>query len=163
MKSNSFSRKARTLRRAAGISLLLLPACFGQGPRLTVSDPGHLTVKRGSAATLKLAASLNEGFHANSHTPSDENLIPLTLTWTPGPVVAKDVIYPKPQMEKYSFSEKPISVVSGAFDLTTKFAAAPGATTGDSVVVGKLKYQACNDKACFPPKTVEVKVPVTVN
>jgi len=109
-----------------------------------------------------LTATLNEGFHANSHTPSDENLIPLSLTWAPGSVVAKNVVYPKPQMEKYSFSEKPLSVVTGSFDLVTRFTAAPGATPGDSVLTGKLKYQACNDRACFPPKTVEVKVPVTV-
>ena len=29
-------------------------------------------------------------------------------------------------------------------------------------MAGKLRYQACNNKACFPPKTVEVKLPVQV-
>jgi hypothetical protein len=28
--------------------------------------------------------------------------------------------------------------------------------------VGKLHYQACNDRACFPPKTVEVTVPYQI-
>ena len=119
-------------------------------------------MKRGGSAVVKLTASLNEGFHANSHTPSDENLIPLSLTWAPGAVVAKDTTYPTPKMEKYSFSEQPLSVVSGSFDLATKFAVAPGATPGDSVVTGKLRYQACNDRACFPPKNIEIKVPVTI-
>lgn len=119
-------------------------------------------MKRGGTAEVKLTATLNEGFHANSHTPKDENLIPLKLTWEPGALVAKDIVYPKPQMEKYSFSEEPLSVVTGAFDLTTKFSVAPNAAPGASVVTGKLRYQACNDRACFAPKTVEVRLPVTV-
>jgi hypothetical protein len=76
--------------------------------------------------------------------------------------VAKDVVYPKPKMEKYSFSPDPLSVVSGTFDITTKFTAAPATAPGMSVVTGKLRYQACSDRACFPPKTVEIKLPVTI-
>ena len=30
------------------------------------------------------------------------------------------------------------------------------------VAAGQLRYQACNDKACFPPKTVEINVPYSV-
>jgi len=121
-----------------------------------------VTLKHGGAADVKITATLNEGFHANSHTPSDESLIPLKLTWEPGPLVAKDVVYPKPKMEKYSFSPDPLSVVSGSFDITTKFATAPSAAAGMSVVTGKLRYQACSDRACFPPKTVEIKLPVNI-
>jgi len=134
----------------------------GQTPRLTITPPQPLTVKRGATADLSLSATLNEGFHANSHTPSDENLIPLRLTWQPGPLTAKEVIYPKPKMEKYSFSDKPLSVVTGQFDLRTKFTAAATAPAGPATMTGKLLYQACNENACFPPKTVEVKLPVIV-
>ncbi len=135
---------------------------LAQSPKITIPEPKQITVKRGGAADVKLTATLNEGFHANSHTPSDENLIPLKLTWEPGVLTAKDVIYPKPKMEKYEFSEKPLSVVAGEFDLTTKFAAAAGAAPGASVMTGRLRYQACNNNACFPPKTVEIKLPVLV-
>ena len=135
---------------------------LAQSPHLTVSEPAPLTLKRGGATELKLTATLNEGFHANSHTPSDENLIPLKLTWEPGSLTAKDVIYPKPQMEKYTFSETKLSVVTGTFDLMTKFTAAADAQPGQSTLLGKIRYQACNDRACFAPKTVEVKVPVTI-
>ena len=65
-------------------------------------------------------------------------------------------------MEKYAFSPDPLSVVSGSFDITTKFALAPGAASGMSVLTGKLRYQACSDRACFPPKTVEIKLPVNI-
>ncbi len=105
---------------------------------------------------------MNEGFHANSHTPSEPNLIPLTITWQPGPLEAVTTTYPVPSMEKYAFSPTPISVVAGAFTITTKFKASAKAEPGHETLIGKLRYQACNSNACFPPKTVEVKLPVTI-
>lgn len=135
---------------------------MAQAPRLTISEPAPVAIKRGASAEVKITATLNEGFHANSHTPSDENLIPLKLTWDSGALVAGNVAYPKPKMEKYAFSPDPLSVVEGTFDVTTKFTAAPGAAPGASVVTGKLRYQACSDKACFPPKSVPISLSVTI-
>lgn len=119
-----------------------------------------MVAKRGAGTEVKVTASLNEGFHANSNTPAESYLIPLKLTWAPGPLEVVTTQYPKPHMQKYEFSEKPLSVVTGKFEILTKFKAAPNAPAGPGTVTGKLRYQACNDKACFPPKTVEVKLPV---
>ena len=124
--------------------------------------PEPVTAKAGGAFTSKLNATLNEGFHTNSHTPAETYLIPLTLKWNPGPVEAAEVEYPKPSMLKLPFEEKPLSVLSGKFSFTTKFKVTAGTQPGPVTVMGKLRYQACNDKACFAPKTVEVKLPVTV-
>jgi len=121
-----------------------------------------VAAKRGSMAQVRLHVLLKPGFHVNSNTPSEDYLIPLKLTWTPAPLDSPMVSYPKPQMEKYSFSDKPISVFTGDFELNTTFKVPANATVGASVVTGKLRYQACNDKSCFPPKTLEVKLPVQV-
>ncbi len=119
-------------------------------------------MKRGGTATLKLATSLNAGFHANSSTPSESYLIPLKLTWTPGVLEPVDIDYPKGHLQKYSFSEKPLSVITGAIDISTKFKAAPAAPAGPAMMTGKIRFQACNDNACFAPKTVEVKLTVDI-
>lgn len=131
-------------------------------PRLEVAEPPLTSATRGGTVTVKFAATLNEGFHLNSHTPPETYLIPLTLTWTPGVLEGAEVQYPAPQMLKVPFDPKPLSVLTGKFELTTKFKVPASAPTGPATVVGKLRYQACNDKACFPPKTVEVKAPVEV-
>ncbi|HWQ54859.1 MAG TPA: protein-disulfide reductase DsbD domain-containing protein [Bryobacteraceae bacterium] len=125
---------------------------------LTVAPPEKVVAKRGATAQSRVTVLLGAGYHVNSNTPSEDYLIPLRLTWTPGALVASEVTYPKPVMEKYSFSPKPISVFTGKFDVTTVFKVAPGASPGPGVMAGKLRYQACNDKACFPPKTVEVRL-----
>jgi hypothetical protein len=65
-------------------------------------------------------------------------------------------------MEKYEFSPKPLSVFTGSFVIATSFKVSLKATPGPALVSGKLRYQACNDKACFPPKTVDIKLPVSI-
>ena len=105
---------------------------------------------------------MQPGYHVNSNTPNESYLIPLRLTWAPGPVESVAVTFPKPTLEKYEFSDKPLSVFTGNFDIVTKFQAGPGAAQGPGYVSGKLRYQACNDKACFPPKTVDIKLAVSV-
>ncbi len=143
------------------LSALLL---LGQSsPSLNVIPPEPINTKAGSAFTSKVTATLANGFHTNSHTPAESYLIPLTLKWTDdGGIEAGEVEYPKPDMLKLPFEEKPLSVLTGKFMLATKFKVAAGAQPGPVTVAGKLRYQACNDKACFAPKTVEVKLPVTI-
>jgi hypothetical protein len=122
-----------------------------------------LKAKRGAPATVTLKVSLPAGFHANSNTPTEPNLIPLTLKWTAGPLQNGVVTYPKPSLEQYTFTAgKPISVVEGAFDLVTKFKVPATAAPGPAAQTGTLRYQACNDRMCFPPKTVPVSVTVSV-
>jgi hypothetical protein len=133
-----------------------------QGNLLSVEPPAAVPAKRGSTVQAKVKVVLQPGYHANSNTPTEDYLIPLKLTWTPGPLESPVVSYPKPQLEKYEFSDKPISVFTGNFELTTTFKVPSNAPVGPSIMAGKLRYQACNNKACFPPKTVELKLPVQV-
>ena len=118
--------------------------------------------KAGTTVEVKLPVQLRSGYHCNSDKPSDEYLIPLKLTWSAAPLEVAEVVYPKPQMEKYSFSEKPLSVYTGEFQIVTKFKVPAGAAPGPAVLTGKLRYQACTDRMCLPPKNVDVSLPITV-
>jgi hypothetical protein len=109
---------------------------------------------------VKLPLELRTGYHCNSNKPADEYLIPLKLTWTSGPLESPEVTYPAPQMEKYSFSEKPLSVYTGNFELVTKFKVSSSAMPGQVMATGKLRYQACTDRMCLQPKTIEVSIPI---
>ena len=65
-------------------------------------------------------------------------------------------------MEKYEFTEGPLSVFTGDFELVTKFKVMDKAPTGPGMVLGKLRYQACNRNSCLPPRVVEIKLPVVI-
>ncbi len=129
---------------------------------LTVAPPHKLIAKRGAVAEDKISIELREGYHTNSNTPNEDYLIPMRLKWEPGPLSAADVVYPKPEQRKYEFSNTPVSVFSGKFDILTRFKVDPKSPAGPGVLVGKLRYQACNDTTCFPPKTVEINLPYEI-
>lgn len=110
----------------------------------------------------KLVVQLRPGYHCNSNTPSDEYLIPLRLSWGSGAIAAAGIAYPLPKTEKYEFSAKPLSVYSGAFEIVTRFKAGADAPLGAGKLTGKLRYQACTDRLCLPPRSIEVTLPFEV-
>jgi hypothetical protein len=115
--------------------------------------------KRNASVEARIPVAVKEGFHVNSNKPSEEYLIPLKLTWTsPGALQPGTVTYPKPTLEKYEFAEKPLSVLTGNFDLVASFKVSSTASAGPGAVAGKLRYQACNNRACFAPRTVDVTI-----
>ncbi len=143
-------------------AILFAGTLLAQQNLLTVVPPAKLHAKRGQTVTAKIRAELKPGYHCNSNLPTDEYLIPLKLTWNAGPIQVGKINYPMAQMEKYPFSEKPLSVYSGDFEITTEFTVPAKAPTGPDIVSGKLRYQACNNTMCFPPKTVDVALSLDI-
>jgi hypothetical protein len=126
------------------------------------TPPAEVVARPGTAVEARFAFTLSKGFHVNSDAPLEDYLIPLRLTWTGGPIEARETRFPEPHLETYSFSDKPLSVFTGDFEVRVRFAVPPSAARGRFEQTGKLRYQACNDKACYPPRTLDVKLPVTI-
>ena len=148
---------------SGGLAAMAWAMVWAQAPGvLTVVEPGRLKVPRSLSVEQRLKLQLRPGYHVNSDKPNDDFLIPLRLSWDSGAVETVAVEFPKPVIEKSDFSEKPLSVFTGNFEIVTKFQRAPGAVPGPGLLTGKLRYQACNDKMCLPPKSIEVKVPLLV-
>jgi hypothetical protein len=125
--------------------------------------PEPVAAKAGTTVEVKLPLQLREGYHVNSDKPPDPYLIPLRLTWDSGPITVAEVVYPKPENRKVDFFAGPLPVFSGHFELLTRFKVAASVPPGLVNVAGKLRYQACNDRMCLPPKTIDVTVPVSVS
>ena len=142
--------------------MLVMGLSAQMSPKLTIEPIATVKAKKGSTAVITLKASLPAGYHANSNKPTESYLIPLTVKWTAGPLLSDTVTYPKGTMEKYSFSEKPLSVVTGEFNVTTMFKVPADAPAGPAAETGTLRYQACDNKACYPPKTVPLNVTVNI-
>ena len=141
------------------VSLLLLSRLQGQTINpLSVEPPQKLIIQRGQSATIKLQARIDPGYHVNSNKPHEDYLIPMRLTFTADPLVVESVKYPAGHDEKYTFSEKPLSVVTGNFEVLVTIRAPQNIEPQMYVLLGKLRYQACSDKACLAPKTVEVRI-----
>jgi hypothetical protein len=116
------------------------------------------TVKPNKKSVVELRFQVIDGFHVNSHTPKSELLIPTNLKLNPAEGIKPGPIeYPKGT--EYSFSFDPnekLDVYSGTFTVKLPVEATPG----EHVLEGTLRYQACDHAACYPPKTLPVKVMV---
>jgi hypothetical protein len=113
--------------------------------------------KRNEAVQAKIPVTVDAGFHVNSNKPPADYLIPLKLTWTStGALTGGEIDFPKASSMKVA--DQILTVFTGNFDLVAKFKVPPTAAAGPGVAAGKLRYQACNDTTCFPPKTVDVTV-----
>ncbi|MCS6953370.1 MAG: protein-disulfide reductase DsbD family protein [Bryobacterales bacterium] len=124
--------------------------------------PSEVRASRGGAAQVVIGLEVLEGYHVNSHTPADPYLIPLRLTWKPGPAEPVEILYPEPKLEKFAFAAKPVSVFTGKFAITTRFRIPATAPLGPAALSGRLRYQACTDSTCLPPRTAEVRVPLNI-
>ncbi len=105
---------------------------------------------------LELRFQVVPGYHINSHTPKSKFLIPTTLTLHPATGVRPGTPeFPAGQLYSFAFdpSEK-VDVYAGSF--TVKLPAM--ATAGEHTIDATLKYQACNNASCYPPKTLPVKI-----
>jgi cytochrome c biogenesis DsbD-like protein len=131
-----------------------------QQHRLAVLPATQLVGRPGTTVTQQTRISVEPGFHVNSDKPTDEYVIPLKLTWTDGQMHPESVTYPKP--ESIKVGTETLSVLTGDFVIQTRFSIPRQAQPGSSTLVGKLRYQACNNQMCLRPATAEVRVPVLI-
>ncbi len=116
------------------------------------------SVSASHRATLELHFRMLPGYHVNSHTPTEDFLIPTALTVPAAGVKSGEPAYPAGQPYSFSFDPKTkLSVYAGDFIVKLPVTAAPGAHSIDA----SLRYQACNNASCFPPKNLPVKIDFT--
>lgn len=116
-------------------------------------------VRAGEPQVVVLRFRVEDGFHINSHTPKDELLIPTAIRFNTGSAVkVVDEAYPKGSTFRLPVgSGETVDVYQGEFRVNVRVVVPKGAST----LVGVLKYQACDNAVCFPPKTLPVVVAVT--
>jgi hypothetical protein len=120
--------------------------------------PEQVTVPAGKAAAVELHFRIAQGLHINSHAPKEEYLIPTTFSIPEGAGVrlaqanypaGVDFTLPLDPKEK-------LNVYTGEFTIQARIVAA----AGDHLVEAKLRYQACDESACMPPRTITVPIDV---
>lgn len=125
---------------------------------VTYLYPEQLTLPAGKPAKIDLHFRIAAGLHINSHTPGEEELIPTTLTIPEGSGVRlEDAVYPPGTDFALPFDPKTrLSVYTGEFAIQARIVAIPGS----HLVEARLHYQACDNNACMPPKTITAAISV---
>jgi hypothetical protein len=137
---------------------------FDATPRLTAKPavvflyPEQVTIPAGKPATIALHFRIAPGLHINSHTPREQELIPATFTIPEGSG-GRLVSAVYPPGTDFTLPLDPttkLSVYTGEFIIQARIVAAPG----DHLVEAKLRYQACDNNACMPPKTITAAIDI---
>lgn len=120
-------------------------------------------VPLGESVQAAVVLDVREGWHVNAHRPTYDYLIGTALDWTSSSDVAvRNVRYPSPKRLQLDFAKDTIDVYEGAAPIFFDVRPAPSAKPGERRLTGHLRVQACNDRTCLRPSTVNVTLTVPV-
>jgi hypothetical protein len=114
--------------------------------------------KKGRTVKANVVMEIPSGLHVQSNKPLDKFLIATKLdVETPSGMTAGPVSYPRALMRNLKFSKSKVAVYEGRTIFRFNVTVPANYSGGSGEIRGKLRFQACNDDACFPPVTREVK------
>lgn len=125
-------------------------------PKATIT--GSIHSRTGDEVEGTIVATIADGWHVNSNTPSEEFAIPTVLELDPATATLIGAPqYPQHAMKAFEFTGgKALAVYDGTFHIGFRAKLQPGATN----VGATLNYQACSDRVCLPPNTANTGIDV---
>jgi thiol:disulfide interchange protein DsbD len=136
---------AGALAQLRGIQAELAPLAEPQAPA-------------GGRVRAAVQVRVPQGFHLQSNAPRDPSLIPTTLVAdVPAGVRAVEVVFPPTTDFQVAGIAEPLAVFEHEFTIGMLFELDQTVTPGSLAIPGRLRYQACDDKACFAPTTVDLQ------
>jgi DsbC/DsbD-like thiol-disulfide interchange protein len=169
MRNNKQTQRA-TLFLLLASTLLALPVNFHAEPlspiQPNIDVNGQFSAakaQRGRVIRAMVTIDIPSGFHINSNRPLAKFLIPTSLkVEAPAGVRVGPVGFPPARLRSFSFSPDKLSVYEGRVMLRFNVNV-PQNFSGDELNLrASLRYQSCNDEACFPPVTREVPMSIAV-
>ena len=153
------TRSAPWTLLASALTLLSAPL-LAEKPDVTAKIvDGRLAP--GAKGPVVVEMRLGPKWHVNVHTPLEEFLVPTVVTVKTSSGQLLLVKYPKGELKRFAFSDKPLSVYAGTVRFEVELPGPPG--TGRPVALsGEVSYQACNDEQCFPPARIPLSTTIEV-
>lgn len=143
--------------------LILMAVVVVATPAAAQTVSGSIgTISRGSSGRGTIFISIPGGLHVNSNRPSSQYAIPTSVRLSGTGVRIGAVGYPRGHDRKFAFSESLINVYEGRVPITFKVTV-PKNFRGDTAKIrAVVRYQACTEEVCYPPRTKEVTLNVRV-
>ena len=156
--------------RIRSIALGLLLVCLIALPALAQDDVARLSLKTvpeaiapGQEGALVITVQVSKGFHLNSNAPAQPELIPTRVEVDPPEgLSAAEPQFPRPHSFKAEFSDTPVEVFDGEFEIKVPLKADSDAAPGPKTIRVRFSYQACDDQMCLMPVFTEFAVGLEV-
>lgn len=152
----------KKLLTVALFSLILLFAAGASAVSAQTVSGAIGAVERGGSVKGTVTLSIPGGLHVNSNRPNSQYAIPTSVRVTATGARVGAVSYPRGKNRRFQFSEDTLNVYEGTvsfpFTLTV-----PANFKGNVVRVrAVVRYQACTDEVCYPPKSKEITLTARV-
>ena len=121
------------------------PVVASVSPEICIND---------GIAEFAVTLRIQDGYHINSHEPSEPDLIPTSIELKGAADYSLSVTFPLPQMQRFNYADQPLSVFTGSVTINARLERRTGHESElptDAVL--ELSYQACTDQACMTPVT----------
>ena len=150
------------LRRGLGAVIALLLAVGCVDTRAQGVDPVPITpilersaVHAGDSLRGALRVSLPDNLHIQSNAPRDKSLIPTVIRFMPSPGIAvPEVVFPATVEFSILGIAEPQAVFADETRIGVTFEIGQTVAPGSVTIPATFRYQACDDSACYPPKTL---------
>ncbi|MEW6364098.1 MAG: cytochrome c biogenesis protein CcdA [Acidobacteriota bacterium] len=125
----------------------------GQEPLVSVTVvPPAEPLKSGESRSVPIEVKILDRYHINANQPLEDFLIPTTVDLKPqGGVRFGTPVFPLPAVKQLEISENPMAIYEGTVRVQVPISLDAAFDRNELVLEGELRYQACNDRACFPP------------
>ncbi len=159
------------MRAIFAVGLLLAAGCsYGQdglvpkGPVVSMAPAPVLSVMQGKSVSVPLSFRVSRGYHINSNRPKSEFLIPTVLKIDAATDIAvTKTSYPDGEDMSFAFApDEKLNVYTGDFTVGVRVRPLRDVQAGKYAVHGTLKYQACDNAQCYPPKQLPVTFDVKI-
>ncbi len=120
--------------------------------------PEQVSIPAGKPTPIALHFRIQQNLHINSHTPHAEYLIPTVFSIPENSgVKLAGAVYPAgTDFTLPADPDQKLSVYTGDFTIQAKIVSAPG----NHLIEAKLRYQACDQTQCLPPRIITVPIDV---
>jgi len=127
----------------------------------TFTDKDSYSAK--DTVKIALKVKIKGKYHINSVSPSDESFIKTEVSAKSEDFAILNTYFPPHKMYKFSFSETEIPVYEGEIIVGITLLATKELKNGSFTIPVELGYQACDNAACYPPKSLKSEVKISVS
>jgi thiol:disulfide interchange protein DsbD len=153
----------------AGFALIVLGLLAltsrAQSSERVVKAQGYLSVdavRPGDKFRVAVSLQVADGYHINAHIPSEDYLVPTTLTLSPpSEIRLSEPVYPAPVERAFEFSpDKKLAVHEGTVIFTADAQATGELKPGEAVIQAQVQVQSCNNSQCLAPAFLKFEIPL---
>lgn len=130
---------------------------------LVRAEAQGVEITPGGAAEASVKLTIAHGYHITANPATLSYQIATQLSVEPNDTIkAGQPVYPPSVMQKFAFEPSPFAVYEKEAVIKLPLRAEAKASAGPHELRVKLRVQACDDQSCYPPRTLNTTIPVTI-